>query len=450
MAQTISSDNLANRGVKQDFPLRGTMGISSLRSNSGFFNPTKSIITHPNGIDILNSNIVAKTADLIEGYFYTSLPLTGNRTIQTPPATTIVRNLMSIFGAQNARGVRFSFAIDNFHANPGDIQLVGGAGVILQGLGFTVPNSEIALFSLYVNTLGDVVISRDDSGAGVIQTLEQVLSTGNSSGGNDIFMTSGDTIRGDELTLTSLADLTLNSPGLFEIVGGGGAQIANTDSTTPFNITSASAVNVLTNTGADIELSADGKLVLESAESASDAIFVETTDSAGGVEMTSGTGGFSYNTTGSISKSYGSTGTFSVDSNGTPIASFGSSITPTFNVNTSNLVFDDPTKGIASGPSNGVEAAGFVLVNGSVGTITDSGVVGPGSRAPITVTNTSVSPTSQVLIQVENGSTATNSAALTTSIIIGASGFRLEVYNNDGVATTNPPIYHYFVLNPTP
>lgn len=116
----------------------------------------------------------------------------------------------------------------------------------------------------------------------------------------------------------------------------------------------------------------------------------------------------------------------------------------------SNIVFSTATRGIVSGPTSGTVVANAVTVNGTAGTITDSGTVASGSRTAIVVTNGAVAANSQVFIQVGQGTTVNQSAALLAdAFVAGAGSFTLNVFNSDGAAaTTATPVYYYWIVNP--
>jgi GH24 family phage-related lysozyme (muramidase) len=114
-----------------------------------------------------------------------------------------------------------------------------------------------------------------------------------------------------------------------------------------------------------------------------------------------------------------------------------------------NIVFSPVTRGIVSGPTNNPVAANAVTVNGTAGTITDSGVVATGARTDIVVTNSAVAANSQVFIQVGRDATAgQNASLLASAFVTGAGSFTISVFNTAGVSTTAAPVYYYWVVNP--
>lgn len=208
------------------------------------------------------------------------------------------------------------------------------------------------------------------------------------------------------------------------------------DTTGSISIDAALTSNISTTTGtmtiASTDATGSGQVVINSSGTGLSAVDINAI--AGGITM-----------------DYESSNVMSVKSGGTDIATFGTQANPDVNVTGGNLIFFAPTKGIKSGPTSSVVVADAVTVDGTAGVITDSGVVGPGSRATIMVTNSTVIITSQIFIQVTDDSTAGQSASLLVSVTPNPPGmFSLNVFNTDSVNPTNvAPSYQYLIINPS-
>lgn len=123
-------------------------------------------------------------------------------------------------------------------------------------------------------------------------------------------------------------------------------------------------------------------------------------------------------------------------------------------INCPNGVVIPAPKGIiiaSSATSDGVVVANAVSVDGTCGKITDSGIVVPGTRSSITVTNPQVNALSRIFVQAQRGVSSGgvgNSAPLNLDVENVAGGsFTLEVYNNFSSNTDSAPIYQYLIIN---
>lgn len=442
-----------DRGVRQDFPLLHDTTTHRADIQSGFIKPTDPVLIHPElqGVALTNASITTNSKDLLKGYYYESETLTANRTLTLPSAASIAQLLIAVLQASTSKipGTYFVFSLDNTQAGAFTRTLVAGAGVTLQGPGFSVAQNEIALFVVYVHSSTAVSVARADLGASTLQSLAQTLVVGNVTGGTNIVISSGDSITAPatlpvtatgQLALTStqaaataVRILASNAAGGIDVdAGTGGIDVLTTgglslDATATSNLTTS----VGTLTVSAIEAAAGGVLVLTS---------LGTT--AGAVDI---------NSSGGITVDYLGTSTMPVTSGGTVIATFGTSAIPNLTVNNGNVVFATPTRSIVSGPIVGVVGAiapDAVTTDGTMGIIVDSGPVGPGSRIPIAVTNASVTPASQIFIQVSGDTTAGQSVSLITSVLPAGGSYILNVFNTDVVPTLGTPSYRYLVVNP--
>lgn len=99
------------------------------------------------------------------------------------------------------------------------------------------------------------------------------------------------------------------------------------------------------------------------------------------------------------------------------------------------------------GRANGTVVSNAVTVNGLSGIITDSGVVSPGNRTSITVTNDKCLSSSLVFVSY-NAQTSANLAPLVLKVSPSNGQFILSVHNYDTLnATTAAPFYSYLIVN---
>jgi len=433
-----------NLGTNQDFPLRGAMGINKADIKSGFLKPSYPLLAHPEtlAVPLTDANIITTTFDLIKGYYYESQPLTAGRTLTLPSATDMTNFLIYTLklGATTIPGTNFQFVVDNTQAGAFTRTLLAGAGVTLQGSGFDVSMGEIATFSLNVNSTAAVSISRSNFGPSSTSTLAEVLVAGNATGGSDIDVTGGDSI-------TSTGQLPLLS------------SQAAVDAVRVNASNAAGGIDVDAGTGG-VTIDTTGGLSLDAAAASNFSTTVGTLTlasneaAAGGVvnitSLGTGVSAIDINSSGGVSVDYAAGSNATVTSGGTVISTFGTAAAPNLTVNNGNLSFATVTRGIESGPTNGTVAANAVTTSGTAGIITDSGVIAIGNRASITVTNSAVVADSQIFIQVSGGATAALSAALTVDVnTVGVGSYVLDVTNNDGAnPTTGTPTYHYLIVNP--
>lgn len=100
-------------------------------------------------------------------------------------------------------------------------------------------------------------------------------------------------------------------------------------------------------------------------------------------------------------------------------------------------------------PGAGTEAAGAVTVNYRKGVITLAGVLNAGVGIAVTLTNSYITASSVILLNVE-GTTATAAAtrdALTANLTSRTTGSCvIQVYNGDAANTSAAPKIHFLVL----
>ncbi len=284
-------ETLTNRGVRQDFPLRNDMSITKANVKSGMLKPTKSVVTHPDILfDMLNVNVSTtstprvRTQDFINGYFFSSVALTAARTLTTPTAVNIVLFLGNLLN-KNSTGISlagtiFRFVIDNNQPGAFTRTLVGGAGVTLQGPGMDLSQNEKGVFSLCVHDNNEVTISRENHGPSTAETLAETLVAGNVTGGTDVVITGGDSI---------------TSTGQIPIV----SSQAAADALRLNASNAAGGLDLDTGTGG-IDADTTGQINLDSSQAAANAIRLYTSDAVGGLDLDTGTGGIDADTTGQI------------------------------------------------------------------------------------------------------------------------------------------------------
>lgn len=431
-----------NRGVQRDVDASSLTAVTA-NIKGGFVKPNQPVLVHAESqkIALTNANLLTNSRDMLSGCYYESETLTANRTLTLPPASSIIAYLINILKTSST-GItcaRFSFVLDNTQAGAFTRTLVAGAGMTLQGVGFDVSQNEIALFDVFVSSSSGVVISRSNLGDSTVETLAETLVAGNVTGGTDIEITSGDSITGTGQIPIISSQAAVNALRL---------QSSN----------AAGGIDIDAGTGG-IAMDTTGALSLDSAASSNlstttGTMTISSTDAsaAGVVSISSsgtGLGAVAIVSAGGIDIDYAAASTSSIASGGTIISTFGTSAAPNLTVNNGHLIFSTVTRGIQNGPTNGTIVANAVTVNGTAGTITDSGVVASGSRAQITVTNTSVAATSQIFVQASGDATVARSASLLLNPIAGAGSFTLDVFNTDAInATAGTPVYHFFIVNP--
>ena len=100
-------------------------------------------------------------------------------------------------------------------------------------------------------------------------------------------------------------------------------------------------------------------------------------------------------------------------------------------------------------PGAGTEAAGAVTINNRKGVITMAAVLNAGAGLAITLTNSYVTASSVILLNVE-GTTATAAAtrdALTANLTSRTAGSCvIQVYNGDAANTSAAPKIHFLIL----
>jgi len=434
-----------NRGVRQDFPLRNDVSINKVDIRSGFVKPTYPALIHPDGIvgvALTDADVITNPVDLLGGFYFESATLTAGRTLTLPAAVDAVSYLITTLKSSTANipGTRFIFSLDNTQAGAFTRTLVAGAGVTLQGSGFDVAMGEVAIFSVFVDSSTTVVVSRSNLGPSTVSTLAETLAAGNTTGGTDIEITGGDAVTGSgQVPLISSQ--------------------AAADAIRMNASNAAGGIDIDAGTGG-IAVDTAGALSLDAAaasnlSTATGALTLSSTDGtvAGVVNIaSSGTGASAVDidSSGGIDIDYAAASTTSVASGGTVIATFGTAAAPDLTVNNGHLSLSTAGRGIQIAPDSPTVIADAVTTNGTVGIITDSGTVASGSRASIAVTNTSVGAASQIFIHVTDDATAAQTASLLTSVnTIAAGSYILNVFNSDGAnATAGTPSYHYLIINP--
>jgi len=152
----------------------------------------------------------------------------------------------------------------------------------------------------------DVGTDFDLNGTGSVETLAATLTAGNSTGGTDIVMTGGDSI-------TSTGQINIassqNAASAVSIsASAGGVDISATGTA-----------------GEDIDITATGSSVnITSTEAIANAIVLNASNAAGGIDIDAGTGGIIIDTTGAISLDSTATGS---GSNLTHVGSAGNDLT---------------------------------------------------------------------------------------------------------------------------
>lgn len=329
-------DTPTNRGVRQDFPLRNAMKINSVNIRSGILKPTKSVITHPDLLfDMLDVNITTASTprvgsqSFINGYFFSSVALSANRTITTPTAVEflnfLARELGVVNTTTNLAGVRFEFTIDNDQAGAFTRTLIGGVGVTLQGSGFDLAQNEIGVFHFVAHDNNEVIISRSNQGSSGVETLGETLAAGNITAGTDIVITIGDSITGtgtvpitsskaaaDAVTITASAGgidilgalaavnaVDIDAPDGGISITGGLAAVNAVDIDAP-----SGGIDIATGgagaTGDFLVTAVSASVVLTGGEAVADAVQLTASNAAGGVAVTAGTGGINLGGTGSL------------------------------------------------------------------------------------------------------------------------------------------------------
>lgn len=438
-------DNPTNRGVRKDFSCDDVV-TREADIRSGFLKPTKVVLTHPSpSADMLNADYTATTRDMINGYFFTSVALTADRTLTLPPATSIVCALAAVLRKDKTgiAGAHLSFVVDNSQAGAFLRTVAAGAGVTLQGSGFDLSQFEIATFDLIVHDSTTVIVSRGNEGSSTAETLAETLAAGNTTGGTDVELTSGDSITGtgpvpitsSDATAGALRLLASNAAGGLDIDTGTGGVIA--DTTGAISLDGAAASNFTTTTGAvtveSTDATAAGQIVLSSAGSGASAVDINAT--GGGVTV-----------------DYEGTNTMPVTSGGTVIATFGTSAAPDLTVNNGDLIITGGDRGLIHTGSGTVTQlvsnATGVTLNTTSGKITMFGTVGVGLTNSFTVTNSTVAATSLIMVTVEAVAAVTGIAPSISISAVGAGTFDITVTNLDAAnATTAAPIIHFVVVN---
>ena len=266
------------------------------------------------------------------------------------------------------------------------------------------------------------------------------------SGGMDFEADKDITIRSQSDTVNINANggalsLHANGGNSFDLLGSASSSVQTNSG--DLTVTSANVLNLFSVAG-DIVASSGNKASLTSNGAGADSVVVEAV--VGGIEFKTALA--------QKMRFYDGPAVHTeMDSVGietTAIRNFGGQ-----GINCPNGVVIPAPKGIiiaSSATSDGVvSAANAVSVDGTCGKITDSGIVVPGTRSSITVTNPQVNALSRIFVQAQRGVSSGgvgNSAPLNIDVenIVGGS-FSLEVHNNFTSNTDSAPIYQYLIIN---
>jgi hypothetical protein len=119
--------------------------------------------------------------------------------------------------------------------------------------------------------------------------------------------------------------------------------------------------------------------------------------------------------------------------------------------NSGNVVLSTAAKGVKAVAGNFTIAGGTVTVTGGAvcGILTDSAVLGATSSRATTVTNSAVSASSVILIQVMRGAAGAVTAAVKVSVdSIAGGSFVINASNESAAPTDAAPQYAYWIINP--
>jgi hypothetical protein len=520
---SIFSTEATDRGVRQDFPLFHDVTIDNADIRGGFLKPIAPVVTHPNllGIPMGNAAYTTNSKEMLTGHYYASATLTADRNLTLPSAASISQYLITVLRSSSTKipGTQFNFSVDNTQAGAFSRILVGGTGVTLQGDGFDVTQNEIAIFTCYVHSTTAVTICRSNLGLATGETLAETLVAGNVTGGTNIAITSGDSITATAtLPLTATGQLALTSAqaavnavrvnasnaagGIDMDCGTGGATL---DSTGGISLDAAAASNFSTTTGtltlSSTQAAGGGIVLVSSAGTGAGAVRILASDTAGGIDVDCGTNGFTLDSTGTMSldaaassnvttsvgtltvsatqatgagilalsssgtgagavaitsaggitQTYAAASTEVFTSNATNVLTLGTAAVPDVTANSGNVVLSTAAKGVKAVAGNFTIAGGTVTVTGGAvcGILTDSAVLGATSSRATTVTNSAVSASSVILIQVMRGAAGAVTAAVKVSVdSIAGGSFVINASNESAAPTDAAPQYAYWIINP--
>lgn len=228
------------------------------------------------------------------------------------------------------------------------------------------------------------------SGAGIDLTLSSALGS--------VVIDSGEAIA------TAVSLTSSNAAGGIDINAGTGG--LTLDSTGAFSIDGVTASNVtVTGASADLTLSAAGGSVnITATEAAADAIVINASDAAGGIDLTTGGGELS--------------------------------------ISSSGLVTMVPATATAASPTD------TVVINANVGVATFTGYTTAAAGAQtFTITNSVVAATSGILVTADN--IGANDAQMTvTRVFPGAGTFDVTVTNNGAAALNGNIKINFWVFAP--
>lgn len=297
-----------------------------------------------------------------------------------------------------------------------------------------------------------------DGGTVTIPPLDEVLISGNLTGGNDLVMSTGDSIIGETILSLASVDATnvnadifsvtttnvgassvdINSAGGVDINSVGGVDV---DTGGPIVLTSSANNITFEAPGGDVNTTADGQISLTSDKGQISLTTSQNSASAIRLLATGPNGGIDADTNGQIAFST----TAGTGTNDILLSTSGGAVGLTnsdLNFNTGDRFISTTSKASvdqSTNISNSVDTE-----DNRVGQIKMFGVVPPGTTS-FTVLNTSV--TDDSLIYLSNANPGGITGILMAHTIVNGTSFTITVYNPAIASTSSAPIINYMIVN---
>uniref|UniRef100_A0A6C0E813 S-layer family protein n=1 Tax=viral metagenome TaxID=1070528 RepID=A0A6C0E813_9ZZZZ len=386
-AVTINTTNVAG-GIDIDAGTGGiavdTTGSLSLTGNSATSNAVR-----------INSNNAAGGIDIDAGTGGVAIDTTGSLSLDSS-ATGASSNLTHVGSAGNDLTVS---------CTAGSLNLIGGEAInnavrinttnAAGGIDIDAGTGGIAVDStgvIDINATGALTL--DSSATGASSNLTHAGSAGNDL---TVSCTSGSlNLLGGEAINNAVRINTTNAAGGIDIDAGTGGLTIDTTGTLSLDSSATGASSNLTHVGSagnDLTVSCtSGSLNLIGGEAINNAVTINTTNAAGGIDIDAGTGGIAIDTTGPLSLDSSATG---ASSNLTHVGSAGNDLTVSctsgslnllggeainnaVRINTTNVAggidIDAGTGGIA------VDSTGVIDINATGALTLDSSATGASSN----------------------------------------------------------------------
>jgi hypothetical protein len=308
-----ANGNFTSSGASAVLTLETTGGTSRVILNSDGTGANATTVSAPNGGVIVSAGTGGIAVDTTGALSLDSTSTASNLTLTSNDAGTTTLTVSST----------------NAGAGAGAVDVTADGDITLDALGMTTPitlnqSGDLDLSGFTATSIIGALNEALAAATGA-DTLAEVLANGNTTGANNIVVSTGQSIVGaDELTLvsTTTGAVSLDSGTTGSVSVGTGANSkavtigSNTGAATTtirsgtgaITINSGGTLNVdavnvlidgtqasnfsLTGAGIDLTLSsAAGRVVVDGGEAAADAVLVDASNAAGGVTISAGTAG---------------------------------------------------------------------------------------------------------------------------------------------------------------